>query len=265
MDMCLQRSSTPVLGPLWVSKGEGFSPKGVREFLTGLISYTKLKLKEAKSYQQQVKRTLQTCMVHTCQHYRHAWCIHVNITDMHGAYMSTLQTCMVHTCQHNRHAWCIHVNITDLHGAYMSTLQTCMVHTCQHYRHAWCIHVNITDMYGAYMSTLQTCMVHTCEHYIHAWCIHVNITDMHGAYMPTLQTCMVHTCQHYRHAWCIHVNITDMHGAYMSTLPVLGGKYKIFHGPAFLLFGQNILLLKTKNIHSKIDIFFAHETILASK
>ncbi|KAI0226643.1 Doublecortin domain-containing protein 1 [Lamellibrachia satsuma] len=55
MDMCLQRSSTPVLGPLWVSKGEGFSPKGVREFLTGLISYTKLKLKEAKSYQQQLQ------------------------------------------------------------------------------------------------------------------------------------------------------------------------------------------------------------------
>ena len=54
MDLCLQRCSTPVLGPLWVSRGEGFSPKGVIEFLTGIINYTKGKLKEAKNYQTQV-------------------------------------------------------------------------------------------------------------------------------------------------------------------------------------------------------------------
>ena len=54
LDSCLQTWSTPVLGPLWVSKGEGFSPKGVSEFLAGLITYTKAKLKEAKNYQQQV-------------------------------------------------------------------------------------------------------------------------------------------------------------------------------------------------------------------
>ena len=55
LDVCLQTWSTPVLGPLWVSKGEGFSPKGVQEFLKGLITYTKSKLKEAKHYKQQLE------------------------------------------------------------------------------------------------------------------------------------------------------------------------------------------------------------------
>ena len=55
LDACLQTWSTPVLGPLWVSKGEGFSPKGVQEFLKGLITYTKSKLKEARHYKQQLE------------------------------------------------------------------------------------------------------------------------------------------------------------------------------------------------------------------
>lgn len=58
LDSCLQTSNTPVLGPLWVSKGEGFSPKGVSEFLTGLVTYTNSKLKEAKQYRQQVSTVL---------------------------------------------------------------------------------------------------------------------------------------------------------------------------------------------------------------
>ncbi|ELU06637.1 hypothetical protein CAPTEDRAFT_220130 [Capitella teleta] len=55
LDQCLQTWSTPVLGPLWVSKGEGFSPKGVCEFLDGLINYTKGKLKEAEHYKRQLQ------------------------------------------------------------------------------------------------------------------------------------------------------------------------------------------------------------------
>lgn len=55
LDACLQTWTTPVLGPLWVSKGEGFSPKGVHEFLKGLLTYTKSKLKEAKHYRQQLE------------------------------------------------------------------------------------------------------------------------------------------------------------------------------------------------------------------
>ena len=54
LDECLQNGSTPVLGPVWLSRGEGFSPKGVQEFLSGLITYTKCKLREAKRYQKQV-------------------------------------------------------------------------------------------------------------------------------------------------------------------------------------------------------------------
>ena len=54
LDRCLQTWSTPVLGPLWVSKSEGFSPTGVQEFLTGLIKYTSIKLQEAKHYKAQV-------------------------------------------------------------------------------------------------------------------------------------------------------------------------------------------------------------------
>ena len=58
LDDCLQHGSTPVLGPVWVSKGERFSPTGVREFLTSLITYTKVKRKEAKRYQKQVQTLL---------------------------------------------------------------------------------------------------------------------------------------------------------------------------------------------------------------
>jgi len=53
LDDCLQHGSTPVLGPVWVSKGERFSPTGVREFLIGLIEYTNAKLNEAKRYRKQ--------------------------------------------------------------------------------------------------------------------------------------------------------------------------------------------------------------------
>ena len=54
LDQCLQAWSTPVLGPLWVSCGEGFSPGGVSHFLRGLIQFTQSKLTEAKHYKSQV-------------------------------------------------------------------------------------------------------------------------------------------------------------------------------------------------------------------
>lgn len=55
LDRCLQTAPTPVVGPLWLSKGEGFSPKGVIEFLVRLIMSTKGKLKEAKDYKKQLQ------------------------------------------------------------------------------------------------------------------------------------------------------------------------------------------------------------------
>jgi hypothetical protein len=54
LDQCLQTWSSPVLGPLWVSKGEGFSPKGANDFLVALISYTREKLRQAKYFKEQV-------------------------------------------------------------------------------------------------------------------------------------------------------------------------------------------------------------------
>ena len=55
LDKCLQTWATPVLGPLWVSRGEGFSPKGVNEFLSRLLEYTQVKINEAQHYEEQVK------------------------------------------------------------------------------------------------------------------------------------------------------------------------------------------------------------------
>ncbi|XP_013404290.1 uncharacterized protein LOC106169385 isoform X2 [Lingula anatina] len=55
IDQCLQACATPVLGPLWVSKGEGFSPKGPFDFISGLLHHTKTKLREAKHYKEQLE------------------------------------------------------------------------------------------------------------------------------------------------------------------------------------------------------------------
>jgi len=55
LDQCLQTWTTPVLGPLWLSKGEGFSPMGVKEFLDGLIGFTKSKLRDARHYKKQLQ------------------------------------------------------------------------------------------------------------------------------------------------------------------------------------------------------------------
>lgn len=43
------------MGPLWLSRGEGFSPSGVRDFLKGLIAYTKTKVKDARNYKKQLQ------------------------------------------------------------------------------------------------------------------------------------------------------------------------------------------------------------------
>ena len=50
MDKSLQPASGPVLGPLWISRGEGFSPKGAHTFLTTMIQNTKDRIKTTKIY-----------------------------------------------------------------------------------------------------------------------------------------------------------------------------------------------------------------------
>ena len=54
LDQILQTYSTPTLGPLWVSTGEGFSPKGVYDFLNILIAYTETQTKKARHYKQEL-------------------------------------------------------------------------------------------------------------------------------------------------------------------------------------------------------------------
>ncbi|XP_070543245.1 doublecortin domain-containing protein 1-like isoform X3 [Ptychodera flava] len=50
LDKCLQPSTTPVLGPLWISKGEGFSPIGGRDFLKAVIAHCREKIHAANEY-----------------------------------------------------------------------------------------------------------------------------------------------------------------------------------------------------------------------
>ncbi len=54
MDQCLQASSTPVLGPLWISTGEHFRPQGVHDFLVTLIKYAQSLVKRAERYKDQI-------------------------------------------------------------------------------------------------------------------------------------------------------------------------------------------------------------------
>ncbi|XP_028585658.2 doublecortin domain-containing protein 1 isoform X1 [Podarcis muralis] len=50
LDKCLQNSITPLRGPLWVSKGEGFSPSGAKIYIQGVLLALHQRLKSAKNY-----------------------------------------------------------------------------------------------------------------------------------------------------------------------------------------------------------------------
>uniref|UniRef100_A0A7M5XNG7 Doublecortin domain-containing protein n=1 Tax=Clytia hemisphaerica TaxID=252671 RepID=A0A7M5XNG7_9CNID len=50
LDKSLQPTTGPVLGPLWVSKGERFSPKGAHNFLNTMIQNTKDRIKSTNIY-----------------------------------------------------------------------------------------------------------------------------------------------------------------------------------------------------------------------
>ncbi|XP_028916748.1 doublecortin domain-containing protein 1 [Ornithorhynchus anatinus] len=47
---CLQNSITPLRGPIWVSKGEGFSPSGAKMYIQGVLLSLHQRLKSAKNY-----------------------------------------------------------------------------------------------------------------------------------------------------------------------------------------------------------------------
>lgn len=63
LDKCLQNSITPLRGPLWVSKGEGFSPSGAKMYIQGVLLALHQRLKSAKNYCEQVSypKSLKGC------------------------------------------------------------------------------------------------------------------------------------------------------------------------------------------------------------
>ncbi|XP_049746760.1 doublecortin domain-containing protein 1 isoform X4 [Elephas maximus indicus] len=54
LQKCLQNSITPLRGPVWVSKGEGFSPSGVKMYIQGVLLALYQRLKSAKRYYKQL-------------------------------------------------------------------------------------------------------------------------------------------------------------------------------------------------------------------
>uniref|UniRef100_A0A8C5WGR1 Doublecortin domain containing 1 n=1 Tax=Leptobrachium leishanense TaxID=445787 RepID=A0A8C5WGR1_9ANUR len=55
LDKCLQNSITPLRGPVWVTKGEGFSPSGVKIYIQGVLTALCQRLKSARSYDGQLQ------------------------------------------------------------------------------------------------------------------------------------------------------------------------------------------------------------------
>ncbi|XP_054581665.1 doublecortin domain-containing protein 1, partial [Eptesicus fuscus] len=54
LEKCLQNSITPLRGPVWVSKGEGFSPSGAKIYIQGVLLALYQRLKSAKKYYKQL-------------------------------------------------------------------------------------------------------------------------------------------------------------------------------------------------------------------
>nr|XP_042131796.1 doublecortin domain-containing protein 1 isoform X2 [Peromyscus maniculatus bairdii]XP_042131797.1 doublecortin domain-containing protein 1 isoform X2 [Peromyscus maniculatus bairdii]XP_042131798.1 doublecortin domain-containing protein 1 isoform X2 [Peromyscus maniculatus bairdii]XP_042131799.1 doublecortin domain-containing protein 1 isoform X2 [Peromyscus maniculatus bairdii] len=54
LEKCLQNSITPLRGPLWVSKGEGFSPSGAKMYIQGVLGALYQRLKSAENYYKQL-------------------------------------------------------------------------------------------------------------------------------------------------------------------------------------------------------------------
>ncbi|XP_072277958.1 doublecortin domain-containing protein 1 isoform X2 [Pyxicephalus adspersus] len=55
LDKCLQNSLTYLRGPVWLSKGEGFSPTGVKVYIQDVLSALRQRLKSARSYSSQLE------------------------------------------------------------------------------------------------------------------------------------------------------------------------------------------------------------------
>lgn len=65
LEKCLQNSITPLRGPVWVSKGEGFSPSGAKMYIQGVLLTLYQRLKSAKKYSKQVSHpSLRTALLY---------------------------------------------------------------------------------------------------------------------------------------------------------------------------------------------------------
>ncbi|KAJ8299403.1 hypothetical protein KUTeg_023463 [Tegillarca granosa] len=58
LDDCLQPGGTAVLGPLWVSVGEGFSPSATIGYITSIRQVIKIKLQDAERYYEELSFAL---------------------------------------------------------------------------------------------------------------------------------------------------------------------------------------------------------------
>ncbi|XP_071830359.1 doublecortin domain-containing protein 1-like [Apostichopus japonicus] len=58
LDACLQSTITPVYGPVWVSKGEAFSPGGAKDFLQVTVKHCRDKEREGQKYKKQLQLAL---------------------------------------------------------------------------------------------------------------------------------------------------------------------------------------------------------------
>ncbi|XP_004418727.2 PREDICTED: doublecortin domain-containing protein 1 [Ceratotherium simum simum] len=58
LEKCLQNSITPLRGPVWVSKGEGFSPSGAKMYLQGVLLALYQRLKSAEKYYKQLNMAM---------------------------------------------------------------------------------------------------------------------------------------------------------------------------------------------------------------
>ncbi|KAJ8344183.1 hypothetical protein SKAU_G00315120 [Synaphobranchus kaupii] len=56
LDGCLQSSATPLRGPVWVSRGEWFSPAGAKVYIRGTVGALRGKLRPAVEYLAQNKK-----------------------------------------------------------------------------------------------------------------------------------------------------------------------------------------------------------------
>ncbi|XP_040183652.1 doublecortin domain-containing protein 1-like [Rana temporaria] len=93
LDKCLQNSLTYLRGPVWLSKGEGFSPTGVKVYIQGVLSALRQRLKSASSYSSQTKICLRSPLLRNRMLIQ--FCLHKALTIENGpAFKDLIDKCL---------------------------------------------------------------------------------------------------------------------------------------------------------------------------